>query len=114
MKKETLIFTPSALLEILSGIEELSDYQIGITETIDGKLQLQVGSSVYELEQESETQTIEVTEDTVDKIEEVNENTYEELTEIDNEPITSGIIGELAKNMLLGGMLRLSGKILKN
>lgn len=113
--KETVVFTPAALLEVLSGIDELKDYQIGITETLDGKLQIQVGSSTYELELQSEQQTIDVTEDIVDKVEEVNEDTYEELTEVDTEePVTGGIIGELSKNMLLGGMLRLSGKLLKD
>lgn len=113
--KETFVFTPAALLEVLSNIEELKNYAVGITETIDGKLQLQVGNSVYELEQQSPQTDIDVDEYIVDKVEDINEDAYNSIPEYEDtsEPVEGGIISELAKNMLLGGMIRLSGKLLK-
>lgn len=113
--KETFLFTPAALLEVLSNIEELRDYEVGITETIDGKLQLQVGNSIYELEQASPSTDIDVDENLVDKVDKINEEAYDNISDVEDtsDSIEGGIISELAKNMLLGGMLRLSGKLLK-
>ena len=40
---DSIVFTPASLIDLLSKIEELSDYPIGITETLDGQIQLNVG-----------------------------------------------------------------------
>ena len=40
-----LLLTPATLLDLLSNIDEFKNFTISITETFDGKLQLQVNDS---------------------------------------------------------------------
>lgn len=113
---DNVVFTPASVLSLLTKIDELKDVNIGMTETMDGKLQLSVGESVYELEPEVDT-SVQVDDSVVDKIEDVNQQTYEDLAE-DGEvelqdEVTGGVLKEIAKTLLLGGMVRLTGKMLK-
>lgn len=118
---DELLFTPAALLSLLTQIDELKDVDIGLVETLDNAIQLQVGESTYELEFEHPTD-IQVDESQLDAIDDANASAYESLSEdgevvLDEfegtEPIQSGIIKELAKTLLIGGMVRLSAKLLK-
>lgn len=113
---DNVVFTPASVLSLLTKIDELKDVNIGMAETMDGKLQLSVGESVYELEPEVDT-SVQVDDSVVDKIEDVNQQTYEDLAE-DGEvelqdEVTGGVLKEIAKTLLLGGMVRLTGKMLK-
>lgn len=113
---ESILFTPASLLDLLSSIDELSGIDVGITETIDGNLQLQIGSSYYELRSEDATDVV-VDEAVVDQVDDINQTAYENLDEnydADQQPVESGIIREALKTLLLGGMIRLSAGILKN
>ena len=114
---EELLFTPAAVLSLLTKIEELSEYHIGITETLDGMIQIQVGESIYILDDNSATD-ITVDDSVVNTIEQANVEEYINLAdegEIDlQEPVESGILSELAKTVLVGGLVRLGGKALKN
>lgn len=111
-----MIFTPAAVLSVLTKIEELQNVNIGLTETMDGKMQLQVGESVYELQPDTPTE-VQVEDSVVEKVEDANQDAYEALAdegEVElQEPVTSGILKEIAKTLLVGGMVRLSGKILR-
>lgn len=111
-----VVFTPASVLSLLTKIDELKDVNIGMTETMDGKLQLSVGESVYELELEVDT-SVQVDDSVVDKIEDVNQQTYEDLAEDGEvelqEEVTGGVLKEIAKTLLLGGMVRLTGKMLR-
>lgn len=113
---DNVVFTPASVLSLLTKIDELKDVNIGMTETMDGKLQLSVGESVYELEPEVDT-SVQVDDSVVDKIEDVNQQTYEDLAEAGEvelqEEITGGVLKEIAKTLLLGGMVRLTGKMLR-
>lgn len=113
---ENIVFTPASVLSILTKIDELKDVNIGMTETLDGKLQLQVGESVYELEPQAPTE-ISVETSVVEKVEDANQDAYEDLAESGEvelqEPVTSGILKEIAKTLLVGGMVRLTGKMMK-
>lgn len=113
---DNVVFTPASVLSLLTKIDELKDVNIGMTETMDGKLQLSVGESVYELEPEVDT-SVQVDDSVVDKIEDVNQQTYEDLAEDGEvelqEEVTGGVLKEIAKTLLLGGMVRLTGKILR-
>lgn len=122
---EEILFTSAAILDLLSQIDELADKDLHIGKTIDNKIQLTIGSSVYEISNEPDT-TIEVSEETVDDINEATIDAYQELldrpieyksdisednnsvTQIpeDAEPIQGGIIKEAIKSLLLGGMIR--------
>ncbi len=114
-----IIFTPASILELLNQIDELKDYQLGISETIDGKLQLVVGDSTYEIDTEN-TKEVSVSEEVADSVEEINQEAYNDLVEdskfIDEsefETIESGIIKEAIKSLLLGGAIKLVTKLLK-
>lgn len=113
---DNVVFTPASVLSLLTKIDELKDVNIGMTETMDGKLQLSVGESVYELEPEVDN-TVQVDDSVVDKIENVNQQTYEDLAEDGEvelqEEVTGGVLKEIAKTLLLGGMVRLTGKMLR-
>ena len=113
-----ILFTPAAVLDLLSSIDELKDLDIGITETLDGKIQCQVGSSIYEID-DSYAENLDVDKNIVDEIEDINQNAYEELDEnydrdsIINDTVEGGLIKQALKTLLIGGMVRLSAKMLK-
>lgn len=116
MDANNIVFTPASLIDLLSKIDELSEFNVGITETIDGDLQLEIGDSVYHIETEAATE-VSVDEYVAEEVELANKSAYESLSDdVDVEyleTIESGIIKEAAKSLLLGGMLRLSAKLLK-
>jgi len=113
---ENIVITPAGLLDILISIPELSEYAINITESIDGKLILTIGDSMYELSDDNMNE-VSVPESVVDQIEDINQTAYEQLADDDmvtlEEPIESGIIKELIKTLFVGGMVRLAGNALK-
>lgn len=116
---ESILFTPVALLDLLSQIDELSDKQIGISETLDGQIQIQVDDSIYIIEPEQAVD-IDISKHEEAEVNNAIEDTYDRLIEnedisIDeyNQPIESGIIGELAKTLFVGGMVRLGVDALK-
>ena len=115
---QEIIFTPAALLDILSQVDELKDVDIGITETINNQIQLQIGESIYILKDANATEIL-VDDTVIDAIGDANLYAYENLSDLGRvdmdsvEPIKSGILKELAKTLLVGGMVRLSAKLLK-
>lgn len=105
-----LVFTPASLLDIISKIDELSQYEVGLTTTLDGQLQLQVGDSVYDLTSESDVNNINVDDSVVDDVSEINEDAYDQIVSDDGEdtqPIESGLIKEMIKTLAIGGVVRL-------
>lgn len=109
---EELLITPAGLLDLLSQVDELSGYAIGVSETIDGQFQLQIGDSIYLIDTNNSPE-VTVDESVVETVNEINEETYEQL-DIDEEvPVESGIIKELAKTLLVGGLVRMGVKALK-
>ena len=40
MDTQEILFTPSSLLDLLSKVDELKEYPVGLTETFDGGLEL--------------------------------------------------------------------------
>ena len=118
MQMSNIVFTPASLIDLLSQIDELSEYDIGIAETLDDKIQLNIGDSTYIIDDEDATE-IPVDESVVDAVEDANIEAYENLDDsievaVDDEQIVeSGILKELAKTLLVGGIVRLGGKLLK-
>ncbi len=112
-----IVFTPASLIDLLSKIDELKDYDINVTETIDDQLQLSIGDSIYLIDNEDAT-PVQVSEDVVETVEDINIEAYENLDDSidvevgDEQPVESGILKEVAKSLLLGGMIRLSKKLL--
>lgn len=105
-----IVFTPASLLDIISKIDELSQYEVGLTTTLDGQLQLQVGDSVYDLTSESDVNNINVDDSVVDDVSEINEDAYDQIVSDEGEetqPIESGLIKEMIKTLAIGGVVRL-------
>jgi hypothetical protein len=109
---QELMFSSAAVLDLLLQIDELKDYTVGLTETLDGGLQLQVGESTYLIQ--NEATTVEVDDQVVDQIENTTEDAYEDIVQDVGdeytETIEGGIIKEAAKSLLLGGMIRFASK----
>lgn len=113
-----IIFTPASLLEILNQIDELKDYSLSVTETLDGNLQLQIGDSTYEIKTD-EAEEVEVPEQVIEEVDTINEDAYTDLVENegfeeteDQEVIESGLIKEAIKSLLLGGAIKLIKKLI--
>ena len=111
-----IVLTPAALLDLLSQVEELNQYDIGLYTGLDGNLQLQIGDSYYDLTQESEIIDIEVENNVVDTIAEVSEEAYDNIDgDAETEaPIESGPIAEVIKTLAIGGLVRLGKHYLTN
>lgn len=109
-----MLFTPASVLDLLTQIDELSEYEVGITQELNGQFQLTVGNSVYSIADDAKNIVVE--ESVVDDISDVNLDTYEMLSEqgeVDLFPIESGVIKEITKTLLVGGLVRLTKKLLK-
>lgn len=113
-----LVFTPAAILDLLSKIDEFKEFDLGLSESLDGNLQLQVGESFYDIEAEEHVNDVIVDEEVVDEIATINEEAYESLidegTANTQENIESGIIKEALKTLLIGGVVRLGKHLLTN
>lgn len=107
---ENIIFTPAAVLDLLSQIDELSPYSISMEE-YPGHIELVIGESVYKLPTNM-VEEVEVDSDAVEDIEEINQTAYENFDDM-SEYINSGIIKELLKTIAVGGLVRLTSKFLK-
>ena len=112
---EQLVFTPAAVLDLLSKIEELSEYDIHLDES-GSDIRLQIGNSSYTLNT-SDATDVEVDEEVVDQVDDINEDTYDDMEASGDleslEPVESGVIKELAKTLLVGGLVRLADKLVR-
>ena len=112
MNQET-IFTASAVLDLLMQIDELKDYDIDLRESDSGDISLTIGDSVYDLN--TDAAEVEVEPEVVDEVSDINE---ENLSELENSanvelyPVESGVLKELAKTLMIGGIVRLTKKLL--
>lgn len=115
---DEIVFTPAAVLNLLMEIDELKDVSpLGISETPDGQIQVEVGESRYILSDEN-TVNIPVDPVAVDMVDEANADAYQGMYDTINgiesyDTIESGILGQLAKTLLIGGLVRLSSHALK-
>ena len=111
-----ILFTPAALLDFLQQIDELSDKDIIVDEN-GSSITVTIGDSTYEI-RKGDAEEVEVEPETVDEVAEINESTYEELddveyTELDDEEVVEGgLIKETLKTLAVGGMVRLTSKLL--
>lgn len=111
----TILFTPAALLDFLSSIEELSDVDISVTEGIDGSIQVSIGDSTYSIDT-SDATDVNVDPEVIDEVDELNQETYDELSaeyEDVSDDVEGGIIKEALKTLLVGGLVRMGVNALK-
>lgn len=113
---DELLFTPSSVLAFLSEIDELKDAELSLQETNEGII-ITVNDSNYTIDTKNAA-VVTVDESAVDEVSQANEDGYEELAADDiafeDSAVEGGIIKELAKTLLLGGLVRLTSKALKN
>lgn len=116
MDNNEILLTPAALLDFLRQVDELADKDISVDDT-GNALNITIGDSSYSLDL-GNAETVEVPNEVVNEVAEINETTYEELddveyTEIEDEDVVEGgIISEALKTLAVGGLVRLTGKIL--
>ena len=111
-----ILFTPAALLDFLSQVEELSDKDISVDDN-GSSITVTIGTSTYEIKN-SDAEEVEVEPEVIEEVADINESAYEEIedveyTEIDDEEtVEGGIISEALKTLAVGGMVRLTSKLL--
>ena len=113
-----LVLTPSALLTFLSQIEELDGRDdMSIEETSD-TIELHIGDSSYIL-MSPETSEVAVDAEAAEEIQEINAEGYQtfndeiaELSVDEDDAVEGGVIKELAKTLLVGGLVRLTKNVL--
>lgn len=115
MVNDEILFTPAALLDFLRQVDELADKDISIDDTGSG-VNITIGDSTYAINS-GDAEEVEVEPEVVDEVAEINETTYEELddveyTELDDDVVEGGIISEALKTLAVGGMVRLTSKLL--
>lgn len=114
-----ILFTTSSLLDLLSQIDELKDLDIRLVEDNARNLQLGIGSSLYDIPT-ANAEAVEVAQDTLQDVSDINEDAYAELSESGEIDLTanvatvkSGAVKQLLKTLLVGGMVRLTSKLVK-
>ena len=116
MENNEILFTTASLLDFLQQIEELSDKDIVLNED-DSAITVAIGESTYSISKNA-AEAVEVPDEVVEEVAEINETTYEELDGVeysevsDEETVEGGIISETLKTLAIGGLVRLTGKIM--
>lgn len=104
---DEILFTPSSLVELLSQVEELNGLDITVSES-EGVITLGIGDTNYQIST-SNAEEVEVDEEAIEQVAEVNDSVYDEF-EAEDEAVEGGLIKELAKSLLVGGLVRLTNK----
>lgn len=112
-----ILFTPAALLDFLSQVEELSDKDISVDDN-GSSITVTIGTSTYEIKN-SDAEEVEVDPEVIEEVADINESAYEEIEDVeyseisdDEEVVEGGIISEALKTLAVGGMVRLTSKLL--
>ena len=106
-----VLYTSAAVVDLLSQISELQGKTIDINET-DNQAVITIDDTEYTIPYNNATE-IEVDDSVIDEVADITDTAYDELDESTSEDITSGILKELAKTLFVGGLVRLTGKLLK-
>lgn len=113
---DEVVFTPSALLDLLSQVDELSEYPVGVSTTLDENVQVTIGDSIYQIDCE-QAEEVPVDGDVVEQVSNINEDAYQEIIdedEFEEVPVESGLIKEMVKTLAIGGLARLAGRAAKS
>lgn len=115
---DEILFTSAALLDFLRQIDELSDKDISIDET-GSTITVNIGESSYSIDLK-QASDVEVDEEVVEEVSDVADEAYDtmesegvEFTETTEgeEVVEGGLISEALKSLLVGGMVRLTSKM---
>lgn len=119
MDNNEILLTPAALLDFLRQVDELADKDISVDET-GSTITITIGESTYGIDL-NKAEEIEVPDEIVEEVSDVADEAYAELgesgvefTEVADteEVVEGGIIKETLKTLAVGGLVRLTGKIL--
>lgn len=106
-----VLYTSAAVVDLLSQISELQGKTIDINET-DNQAVITIDDTEYTIPYNNATE-IEVDDSVIDEVADITDTAYDEMNESTPDDITSGILKELAKTLFVGGLVRLTGKLLK-
>jgi hypothetical protein len=132
MDNQETLFTAAAVLDLLRQIDELSDKDIDVFDNESFAL-ITIGDNQYRIDYDT-AEEVEVPEEAVDEVTDIIEDTYDELgasgvdyeevsdivenddgdlevVESDQEVVEGGIIKEALKTLAIGGLVRLTGKL---
>lgn len=119
MDNNEILLTPAALLDFLRQVDELADKDISVDET-GSALNITIGDSSYSIDF-NQAEDVEVPDEVVEEVSDVADAAYAELGESGvefteaadtEEVVEGGIIKETLKTLAVGGLVRLTGKIL--
>lgn len=116
MENNEILFTTASLLDFLQQIDELSDKDIILNEN-DSQITVTIGDSTYSINK-NDAEAVEVPDEVVEEVAEINETTYEDLDDVEysevdeDEVVEGGLITEALKTLAVGGLVRLTGKLL--
>lgn len=113
---DELLFTSASVLDLLSNIEELKDKNLDIEETSSG-VTITIGEIAYQVKS-SQAAQVEVDEAVIEEIDNITTEAYEELSTQgvavnEQEGVQGGPIKSLLKTLFLGGMVKMTAKMLK-
>ena len=106
-----VVYTSAAVVDLLSQINELQGKTIDINES-DNQAVITIDDTEYTIPYNNATE-IEVDDSVVDEVTDITDSAYSDMDESTPDDITSGILKELAKTLFVGGLVRLTGKLLK-
>lgn len=123
MAREEIVFTSGALLDLLSQIDELSDKSIALG-TADGEVpELYIDNTTYRLsnagiedvqvDSSAVRDVASLSREVLDEVDSRQEPLVEDGDAENLEPVESGIIKQAVKTLLIGGLVRLTSKLLK-
>lgn len=110
-----LLFTPAAVLDMLSQIDELRDLELGLEEH-NTDLVFTVGDSRYEISGKKAPQ-VHTDSTNYETAMDADDECLYELEKNDKidiqEDVEGGIIKETVKTLLVGGLVRLTSRLVK-
>lgn len=116
MDNNEILLTPAALLDFLRQVDELADKDISVDDT-GSALNITIGDSSYSIDF-NQAEEVEAPDDTVEEVAEINETAFEELDDVEysevseDDVVEGGLIKEALKTLAVGGLVRLTAKLL--
>ena len=119
MDNNEILFTTAGLLDFLQQIDELSDKNLSLDATNPSAITVVIGDSTYSIPLNG-AEDVEAPEEVVDEVSDIADEAWAdmvgavEISELgpDEEVVEGGIISEALKTLAVGGLVRLTGKIL--
>ena len=113
---DELLFTSASILDLLSNVDELKDKNLDIQENSSG-VTITIGETSYEIKS-SEANEVAVDESVIEEIDNITSEAYDELSsqgvDVDSKAdVEGGPIKSLLKTLFLGGLVKMTAKMLK-